>query len=65
MADTGRGGDVKPWRPLCSGAASDPVPKLAVILVRTVKSRLVDPLFYAYWFPLCLRENDGTRFVIC
>lgn len=42
MAVAGKGKDVKPWRLLCSGAASDLEPKLAVVLVHMVKSSPVD-----------------------
>ena len=38
VAVTGKGEDGKPWRPLCPGAVSEPVPKLAVVLVKEQSS---------------------------
>lgn len=44
---------------ICLGAVLDLVPKLAVALVKS------SPVDLTLRFMLCLRENDGTRFVIC
>lgn len=46
----GKGEDGKPWRPLCPGAVSDPVPKLAVLLVKSSPVDLTLP-FMLTGFP--------------
>lgn len=59
MTVMGEGENGKPWGYLCPGSVPDLVPKLAVVLVKS------SPVGLALYFMLCLRENDGTRFVIC